>query len=182
MPAYLETVNQVLSIGAIFLQIVILVIAVNLIFFRSFKNPVLLFFKEYAFILGFLVALGSMLVSLFYSNFIGFPPCELCWVQRIFLYPQVILFGMELYKRDRTMVDFSIVMAIIGSLVSMYHVYIEHGGSSSLSCATGATNTISCATRYVYEFNYVSIPVMALTCSVFIIMILVNYKYMSRIK
>lgn len=180
MPAYLDTFNQIVSLGSIVLQIAFVVFAISLGFFRSRSNPVLIFFKQYGFIIGFLIAFGSMALSLFYSNVIGFPPCELCWVQRIFLYPQVLLFGMELYKKDKTMLNHSIALASCGALVSMYHVYIEHGGASTLSCATGGADAISCATRYVYEFGYVSIPVMALTCSLFIILLVVNYKYMSR--
>ena len=182
MPSYLDTLNQLLSLGTIFLQIVVVIIAVSLLFFRSYTNPILIFFKKYGFYFGFLVAFGAVAISLFYSNVIGFPPCELCCVQRIFLYPQAILFGMELYKRDRTMVDYSIALALVGSLVSIYHVYIENGGSSSLACANGLTHQISCATRYVYEFSYVTIPVMALTVSVFIIALLVNYKYMNKVQ
>jgi disulfide bond formation protein DsbB len=124
-------------------------------------------------------------LSLFYSEIVGYPPCELCWIQRIFLYPQLILFGMELYKKDRSIVDFSIVFAIFGSLVSLYHVYIENGGSSSLDCSVltpAKLNQVSCAVRYIYEFGYITMPIMALTLSLFIISILLNYKYISKVK
>jgi disulfide bond formation protein DsbB len=183
MPAYLETLNQILALGAILMQIVIVIILITLVFFHSRSNPILVFFKEYTFYFGFLVALGAVSLSLFYSNIIGFPACELCYVERIFLYPQLVLYGMELYKKDNSIVDFSLAFAILGALTSIYHVYIENGGESSLPCAaTASANTISCATRYVYEFGYVTIPVMALTLSLFLITILLNYKYMKRVK
>jgi len=185
MPAYVETVNKILALGTIGLQLAIVLIIVNLLFFRKHDNKILHFFKDYTFIFGFLVALGAFALSLFYSNIVGFPPCELCWIQRIFLYPQLILFSMELYKKDRSIVDFSIVFATLGSLVSLYHVYIENGGSSSLGCAALTptnVNQVSCATRYIYEFGYVTMPIMALTLSLFIIAILLNYKYMARMK
>lgn len=183
MPAYVEIVNKILSLGTIVLQLVIAVVVINLIFFRSPSNKVLLFFKKYTFYLGFIVALGAVVLSLFYSQIVGFPPCELCWVERIFLYPQLILFGMELHKRDHSIVDFSIVFAVFGSIVSMYHVYLESGGSSSLGCAAltpVSVNQVSCAIRYIYEFGYITMPIMALTLSLFIISILLNYKYMSK--
>lgn len=180
MPAYIDTFNQFVSIGVIGMQIAILVIIASLLFFRTHNNSILIFFKKYAFYIGFMVSLGAVALSLFYSDVIGFPPCELCWIQRIFLYPQLILFSMELYKRDRTMIDFSIALAFFGMITSLFHLYIENGGASSLACATGGTAAISCATRYVYEFGYVTIPVMALTSSVFFILLMVNYKYMSR--
>ena len=90
---------------------------------------------------------------------------------------------MELYKKDRSIVDFSIVFATIGSIVSVYHIYIENGGSSNLGCAAlnpTNTNQVSCAIRYIYEFGYVTMPVMALTLSLFIIILLVNYKFISK--
>lgn len=185
MPPYVEIINKILSLGTILLQIVIGIILIALIFFRKRNNPLLIFVKKYTFFLGFLGALGAFSLSLFYSEVVGFPPCELCWIQRIFLYPQLILFSMELYKKDRTIVDFSLVFAIIGSLVSIYHIYVENGGSKGLACATiTPTNTtqISCAVRYIYEFGYVTMPIMALTLSLFIIILLVNYKYISRLK
>lgn len=182
MPAYIENFNQLLSIGTIILQIVILLIAINLTFSRSHNNKVLSFFKKYGFYFGFATALASVALSLFYSEIIGFPPCELCWIQRIFIYPQVILFGMELYKRDRAIVDYSMVMSIFGMIVSLFHMYVERGGAASISCAAGGKAAISCAFLYVEEFSYVTIPVMALTASVFIFILLLNYKYMTRNK
>jgi disulfide bond formation protein DsbB len=185
MPDYVEILNKILSLGIIFLQALIILILINLIFIRSQNNKVLLFFKRYTFLFGFIVAFGAVFLSLFYSEIVGFPPCELCWIQRIFLYPQLILFGVELYKKDHSIVDFSIIFATLGSFVSIYHVYIENGGSSNLTCSaltpTNA-NQISCAFQYVYEFGYITIPLMALTISLFIILILLNYKYMSRMK
>jgi disulfide bond formation protein DsbB len=182
MPIYLDIINKVLSLGTIFLQIVILVILIVLIFFRNRENPLLLFFKRYTFIFGFLGALGAFVLSIFYSDFIGYPPCELCWIQRIFLYPQLILFGMELYKRDRSIIPFSLVFATLGSLVSVYHIYVEAGGTKGLACADPTNGGISCAVRYIYEFGYVTMPSMALTLSLFIIILLVNYKYISKTK
>lgn len=181
MPAYVETFNQIVAVGVIVIQIIIITIAIALIFFRHRSNPILLFFKKYTFVFGFLIALGAVAVSLFYSEVIGFPACELCWIQRIFLYPQLILFGMELFKKERAIVDYSLVLAICGSVVSLYHMYIERGGQSLLPCAAlNVTTQVSCAIRYVYEFGYVTIPIMSLTLSLFIIIILLNYKYMSK--
>lgn len=182
MQTYIIVINKILSLGTIFLQAVILFILMNFLFYRSHQNKCLIFFKKYTFYFGFLIALGAVLLSLFYSEVVGYPPCELCWIQRIFLYPQLVLFGMELYKKERSIIDFSLVFAIFGSIVSIYHIYIENGGTSSLSCANPSSGGISCAIRYIYEFGYITMPIMALTLSLFIIVILLNYKYMSRIK
>lgn len=180
MPAYVSTLNQILALGTIFMQIVVVGFFLNLLFFRSKTNLILAFFKKYTFVFGFIIALSATLLSLFYSNVVGFPPCELCWISRIFIYPQVILFGMELYKRDRAIVDQSIVLATLSSLVSIFHIYVENGGASSLACATGGPGVVSCAAVFVHEFGYITMPLMALTIALFTILLLVNYKYMTR--
>lgn len=177
MENFVFIVNKVLSVGTILMQVTILVILFNFFFLRNKQNIILSFFKKYTFVFGFLVALGAVLLSLFYSEIVGFPPCELCWIQRIFLYPQLILFGMELYKKERSIVDFSIVFAILGSLVSIYHIYVESTGGSGIFCGDPSTGGISCSVRYIYEFGYMTMPLMALTLSLFIITILINYKY-----
>lgn len=177
MENFLLMVNKILSLGTILMQVAILVILFNFFFLKRTGNKFLLFFKKYTFVFGFLVALGAVLLSLFYSEIVGFPPCELCWIQRIFLYPQLILFGMELYKRERSIVDFSIVFAIFGSLVSIYHIYVESTGGNGVFCGDPSNGGVSCAVRYIYEFGYVTMPLMALTLSLFIITILINYKY-----
>ena len=182
MPTYIDTFNQFVSISVIFLQAICLVLVVVMLFVPDRHNIVRKFFKDYAFYFGFLIALGAIALSLFYSNVIGFPVCELCYLQRIFLYPQFILFGMELYKKDRTIVDFSMVFALLGIITSIYHIYIEHGGTSGLPCAVPSATEVSCAVRYVFEFSYVTIPVMALTASLFILLLMVNYKYVAKIK
>jgi hypothetical protein len=89
---------------------------------------------------------------------------------------------MELYKRDRSIIDFSIVFAVLGAITSIYHIYVENGGTAGLACADPSYGGVSCAVRYVYEFSYVTMPIMALTLSVFIIVILLNYKFISRMK
>lgn len=89
---------------------------------------------------------------------------------------------MELYKRDRSIVDFSIAFATLGSLFSIYHIFVEAGLTSGPSCADPSNGGVSCAIRYIYEFGYITMPIMALTLSLFIITILVNYKYMARMK
>jgi disulfide bond formation protein DsbB len=182
MPTYIDTFNQFVSSSVVIMQVVCLVLVVLMLFVPNRNNVLRKFFKDYAFYFGFLIALGAIALSLFYSNIIGFPVCELCYLQRIFIYPQFILFGMELYKRDRTIIDFSMVFALLGIITSIYHIYIEYGGTSGLPCAAPSATEISCATRYVFEFSYVTIPVMALTASLLILLLMVNYKYVARAK
>lgn len=176
---YLGVINKILSIGAVFLQLIILILFINLIFFRNYNNKILLFFQKHTFFLGFLSALLATVFSLFYSEIVGYPPCELCLVQRIFLYPQLVFLGIILYKKNITTINLGIIFSILGSIISLYHILVESGITTSSICSDPSNGGVSCSIRYIYELGYITMPVMALSVSLFILMLLLNYKYSS---
>jgi len=177
MSASLILLNQSLSFGIIVIQAICLLLVFTLIFNKKKDNKFLSFFGKNAFLFGFIVSFGAVVFSLIYSNIIGFAPCELCWIQRIFLYPQVVLFGLALIKKDNSIIDYSLALALIGGLISIYHIYIERGGQSILPCSA---NGVSCSIRYVYEFSYVTIPIMAFSISFFIFLLLITKRNISK--
>ncbi|MES2930543.1 MAG: disulfide bond formation protein B [Patescibacteria group bacterium] len=183
MPPYVDTFNQIMALGTIVLIIMSTIVLLTLLFFRTPANPILVFFKRHTFIIAFLIGLGSIAMSLFYSEVIGFTACHMCLIQRVFLYPQALIFGYLLWRprsrQTRPLVETSLIVALFGSLASSYHLYIENGGSSSLACATGGPDVVSCATIYVDQWG-ITIPTMALVASVSIIILLLNYIYMKR--
>ncbi len=112
-----------------------------------------------------IVALAATGGSLFFSEIAGWTPCKLCWWQRIFMYPQVLLLGIALWKRDRTIARSILVLSVIGMLIALYH-YGEQVHASLLPpdaalepCdATGE----SCArTEIRFHFGYITVPFMA---------------------
>ncbi|MEI7749702.1 MAG: disulfide oxidoreductase [Candidatus Moraniibacteriota bacterium] len=111
-------------------------------------------------IVAFVVALFSTCGSLYYSEIAGLIPCDLCWFQRIFMYPQVILLGMALWKRDGRIVDYALALAGIGFLFSLYHNFVIYTATQSAFCSF---KSVSCTTKTVMSLGYVTIPLMALT-------------------
>ena len=114
---------------------------------------------RYGLVFAFLVALGGTVGSLFYSNVIGYVPCELCWYQRIFLYSVTVILGLALWRRDKHIAPYAITLGAIGSAIAIYHIFLQWGGSPFIPCDTAG----SCSQRLVFEFGYISIPVMSLT-------------------
>ena len=162
------------------MQVVVVVFIFNLLFMRSQENTILLFLKKYGIYIGLGLAFFSMALSLFYSEVIGFPPCELCIIERCFIYPQVLFFGIYLWKRPKWVLPLISITTFLGTLVSVYHIYVENGGESGLSCVTNNIHAISCSARYVYEFGYVTIPVMAVTTQVLMLLLAINYWYVTK--
>lgn len=160
--------NILLGAGAIFLQIIAILILL-ILFFGPKKNALLDFVKKHFLVLGFFTAFLSSLFSLVYSEIIKFPPCELCWFQRVFMFPQVFIFGIALWNNYKKQIDeakivvkYSVPLLVFGFIVSIYqnfeYYFSEKGG---VPCdATG----VSCYQHLVSEFGgYISIPMLALT-------------------
>ncbi len=173
-----ETVNQILAYFTLAGHIFLAAVLVSLLFSQS-RKFVVTKIGQHGLALAFLVVLGSTAASLYYSNIVGFPPCDLCWYQRIFMYPQVILLGLAWHRKDYKIVDYGLVLAGIGTLISLYHNWIYYGGQSILPCEAFGLG-VSCTKRYVFELGYVTIPLMALTGFALTILFLSLQKYYNR--
>jgi disulfide bond formation protein DsbB len=109
---------------------------------------------------AWMVALLATAGSLFFSYVMEFAPCVLCWYQRIFLFPLVVLLGRGLLPYDRRAVKFGLPLAVLGWLVAAYHnlVYAGVVPESLQPCAKG----VSCTEEYISLFGIFSIPALSL--------------------
>ncbi|MBU0674118.1 MAG: disulfide bond formation protein B [Proteobacteria bacterium] len=107
-----------------------------------------------------LIATVSTLGSLFFSYVMEFAPCVLCWYQRIFLFPLVIILTRGLFPFDRSVVKFAIPLAILGWLTAVYHNLLFSGiiPEKIQPCSQG----VSCTEEYIDLFGFLSIPMLSL--------------------
>ena len=117
--------------------------------------------RDVALPVGTLIALGATLGSLYYSEVAGYPPCTLCWYQRIAIYPQVVVLGVAAWRRDREVWRTSVPLALIGIAFSVWHIVIEQVPSLAGPCDPSNPCTI----LWVEEFGFLTIPTMALVTS-----------------
>jgi disulfide bond formation protein DsbB len=109
--------------------------------------------------LAWLMALVATAGSLYFSEVAHFIPCELCWYQRIAMYPLAVVLGMAAWRRDLGIRRYVLPIAAIGGLVSAYHYLIQHVPDlSGGTCDVG----VPCTAAWVWTFEFVSIPFMAL--------------------
>lgn len=109
--------------------------------------------------LSFLVALSATLGSLFFGEVLGYPPCTLCWYQRICMYPLVILFGSAIWSGDRGYLKSSFPLVLIGFAIASYHLLLYYGWipDSITPCSQG----VSCTTKQIEVFGFLTIPLMS---------------------
>src|SRR5690606_41728358 len=110
--------------------------------------------------LAALVAVVATLGSLYYSEIADFPPCRLCWFQRIGMYPLAVVLPIATWRRDRQVRWYALPLAVAGGAVSIYHVLVERFPSlESGSCEI----TYPCSIIWVERLGYMTIPTMALS-------------------
>ena len=136
------------------------------------------FLEKWGVSIAFLIALFSALASLFFANIVGYPPCELCWFQRIFMYPLVFILGIALIRKERKLViPYALVLAVIGLLIGIYQYFLQLVSMKNLAvdllvpCSTDV-NAISCSSFYDLAFGYITIPFMSFTAFLLIILFL----------
>lgn len=121
--------------------------------------------------LAFVVAAIATGGSLFFSDIAGFVPCELCWYQRICMYPLSALTLLMALRGDHRAARYLLPLPVVGAGVSVYHLLVENGAvSQSQACLISAPG--GCATKWINEFGYVTIPTLALTGFVLLFMFL----------
>ena len=172
----LETLNTLIGTATVLAQIATLGL-IALYFMREPKFEKLL--VRGALLISFLFATFGVVMSLVYSEYFGIIPCGLCWLGRIFLYPQAIMFAIASWKRDANIAFYSIALSVCGLLVSLYHHNLQMGGASVLPCpASGAGD---CAQRFLFEYGYVTFPLVGATSFALLIALMLFVRRVAAV-
>ncbi|MCM3574086.1 MULTISPECIES: disulfide oxidoreductase [Mesobacillus] len=117
--------------------------------------------------LAWVVSLMATLGSLYFSEIAGFIPCELCWYQRILMYPLVLLLGIATFQNDTAVKKFVLPLAVIGWLISLNHYLVQKvpGFAQVKPCVSG----VPCTAQYINWFGFITIPFLAFTAFTLII-------------
>lgn len=181
-----STTTLIFSYSTLFAQVAIIIFSLILVLVilkhpNQYIRHIARKSADHAFLFGFLISFGALVSSLFYSNVIGFDACELCWWQRVFIYPQSILFAIAYYNekknkfQDEMVFVYSLVLSVAGALVASFQYYGQMFNPTLLSmCETIGT---SCSKIYFVSFGYITIPMMSLTAYLILILIYFIRKY-----
>lgn len=124
----------------------------------------LLFF---AWAISFIATAGS----LYFSEVLRFIPCELCWYQRILMYPLVIILGVAVVKKDVKQALYASIFSGIGIVVALYHYLLQKvpGLSAIDSCGI-----VPCSGQYINWLGFITIPFLALTAFILIFLLSIS--------
>ena len=152
-------------IGDIFIGLLIINLAIKSKIIEDIK----LSLRKNSLLFAFIISLTATLGSLFFSEILGYTPCKLCWFQRIFMYPLPIIFGIALKNKDLGIKKYTIPLAVIGALIAAYHYSVQ---VFQFTTNCGANSEVPCNLVYSFELGYITIPMMALTAFILIIILM----------
>jgi disulfide bond formation protein DsbB len=149
-------------VGQVVVGLLLLVGLLRLAGLRRPLNTVQRAIWGYELWLAFLVAAVATGGSLFFSEVAHFVPCELCWFQRICMYPLSITTLLMALANDHRAVRYLLPLPVVGAGISVYHLLVENAVvRESQACLVSAPG--GCPTKWINEFGYVTIPTLALT-------------------
>ncbi|MFC6938999.1 disulfide bond formation protein B [Salinirubellus sp. GCM10025818] len=81
--------------------------------------------------LAALVGATATVGSLYLSLGLELVPCELCWYQRILMYPLVVVLGVAAVERRASVWRTVLPLSVLGTGLAAYHSYLQ---ATTVSC------------------------------------------------
>ncbi|HWA52360.1 MAG TPA: disulfide oxidoreductase [Patescibacteria group bacterium] len=138
------------------------------------------FDKKYLFYISWIQAIVAMAGSLYFSEIRKFPPCILCWYQRICMYPLVALIAIGIYKKDKNLPYYVLPLSLIGTAIAVFHnlLYFNIIPESAAPCIAG----VSCTTKFIEYFGFITIPFLSLCGFLIIDICMILYLKWGKLK
>lgn len=132
--------------------------------------------KSLVIYLAWFVAILSTIGSLYFSEILLFPPCTLCWYQRIAMYPLTVILLVGLLKKDKNLPFYVLPLSAVGLIIAFYHnlLYYNLIPEAAAPCALG----VSCTTQFIQWFGFITIPLLSFASFAIItalMLLLINY-------
>src|SRR3989344_4531324 len=136
---------------------------------------------KYALHLAFLQAWTATLGSLYFSEIKTLYPCQLCWYQRIFMYPLAIIFAVAVARKDKNAAYFALPFSIIGAIVALYHYLIQWTSLKDIN-PISCTLLNDCSQKQVVYLGFVTIPFFSLVAFLVITFLMLYLIKFPKIK
>ncbi|GAJ97685.1 disulfide oxidoreductase [Geomicrobium sp. JCM 19055] len=128
--------------------------------------------------IAWIVSVVAMLGSLYFSEIKGFVPCDMCWYQRIVMYPFVILLGVASFKEDQKIYVYTLPLSILGTCLSFYHYLMQK--VPNFAPVTPCSEGVPCSMQYINWFGFITIPFLAFVAFLIITILMVMLLKNSR--
>lgn len=126
--------------------------------------------------IALLVAMIATCGSLFFSEVLNWIPCDLCWQQRILMYPLALILTVGIIRDDRGLHFYGLPLALAGMGVSLYH-YLQ---VLKILAPSDCVGPVPCSFDYLTPiltgpWSFIKIPFLAFVAFTIISVMLGNY-------
>ena len=127
---------------------------------------------------AWVVAFVATLAALFIGEVMGMVPSQLCWYQRIAMFPLALILGMAAYADDRRGAAYARPFAAAGAAIAGYHAALMAGWVPSwwVPCGAGP----SCSQQDQVALGGLQLPWLSLVAFVTIFALLTAYLQRTR--
>jgi disulfide bond formation protein DsbB len=119
-------------------------------------------------------ALVATFGSLYLSVILKWQPCLLCWYQRIFMYPLVVIIGVGMILKTKGLKYFVLPLTFIGLLISIYHNLLQYGVIAEKNAVCSIVNP--CVTNYHVLSTFITVPLLSMVAFIIISVCLLLYR------
>ncbi len=133
---------------------------------------------ENSLLIIWIVSLVATLGSLHFSEIKGYEPCEMCWYQRILMYPIFLITTVAYIQKNARIALTTAIFACIGGSISLYHYGIQK--LTFLQDTAPACGLVSCTGQYINWLGFITIPFLALIA--FVIIATTSFYIMKVLK
>ena len=129
--------------------------------------------------LAWLIAAASTLGALFFSEVMQLAPCELCWWQRVFMFPLVLVLPAGLFPLDPRVVRYAMPLAVAGWGFAVFHWLLVMGviPENIGPCVRG----LPCSEVTFEWLGFINIPLLSvLAFSVIIVLLALTHIKVSK--
>lgn len=119
------------------------------------------------------VSIVATLGSLYFSEIQLFIPCEMCWYQRILMYPIVLISLTGHVIKDKNVGYYTLILSSLGICISGYHYLLQK--VSVLGDKTSCSGDVPCTLEYINYLGFITIPFLSFTAFVIIMVLSILY-------
>jgi disulfide bond formation protein DsbB len=122
----------------------------------------------------FIIAVMAIFGSLVFSEIMKFPPCNLCWYQRILIYPVALIAIAGFFIKSNDTNKFLSPFIWLGLATAIYHNLVYY---DFIELIVPCSETAPCTAKQLNYLGFITIPLLSL--SAFIGLLVFNtYNYL----
>jgi len=125
------------------------------------------------------IALVASLGAIFIGEVLGQEPCNLCWYQRIAMFPLVLILGLACLNNDLSIRRYALPLAIAGGAVALWHTLL-YVGLISEGIVPCSVNGPSCTDANMTILGVIPLPIISLASFIAIALMLIRIPTMKK--